>query len=335
MKMVQFGRMLFSALLSIAGCGGGGGVESPSANAAPVITSQPASQSVTNGQTATFTVIASGTAPLSYQWKKNSSNVGTKAASYTTPITTMLDNGAKFSVVVANNVSSAISNDATLTVNAVAAPPGFGVSAVAYQLYQTTSSPLVTSPIATQLSGSTIVASVGRGNISGFGTLPSDNKGNAPYLQLGSSHTYTLWPSSGTALYAFPRAIGGSGHTFTAQNSGLDETTVAVVEVMNGGVVQDFKWNEVLRGNPITSLSVTTTGPSTLIAFWWGDGTTGPHTAIPLDGFQALGGVLDAGNLVQCAVAAKNVTAAGTYNITWTSPGQGAQLWLVAVQKQP
>jgi hypothetical protein len=36
---------------------------------------------------------------------------------------------------------------------------------------------------------------------------------------------------------------------------------------------------------------------------------------------------------VQCAVAAKNVTAAGTYNVTWTStPVQGAQLWLIAVQ---
>jgi hypothetical protein len=32
-------------------------------------------------------------------------------------------------------------------------------------------------------------------------------------------------------------------------------------------------------------------------------------------------------------VAAKNVSAAGTYDVTWTSdPEQGAQLWLIAVQ---
>jgi len=40
-----------------------------------------------------------------------------------------------------------------------------------------------------------------------------------------------------------------------------------------------------------------------------------------------------AGALVQCAVAKKTVSAAGTYNVTWTSTLiQGAQLWLAAVQ---
>ena len=38
--------------------------------AAPSITAQPASQTVTAGQTATFSVTAMGTAPLSYQWRK-------------------------------------------------------------------------------------------------------------------------------------------------------------------------------------------------------------------------------------------------------------------------
>src|SRR5207253_1787430 len=38
---------------------------------APSITTQPANQTVTVGQTATFTVVATGTAPLSYQWQKS------------------------------------------------------------------------------------------------------------------------------------------------------------------------------------------------------------------------------------------------------------------------
>src|SRR5205823_11446122 len=38
---------------------------------APTITTQPARQTVTAGQTATFTVTATGTAPLSYQWQRN------------------------------------------------------------------------------------------------------------------------------------------------------------------------------------------------------------------------------------------------------------------------
>ncbi len=91
-----------------------------SVNPAPVppsITTQPASQTVTAGQTATFTVAATGTAPLSYQWQKNGSPVGGNSASYTIPATTAGDNGAQFTVVVSNSAGSVISNAATLTVN--------------------------------------------------------------------------------------------------------------------------------------------------------------------------------------------------------------------------
>src|SRR5207253_8151300 len=42
---------------------------------APTITTQPVNQTVTAGQTATFAVVASGTAPLSYQWKKNGASI--------------------------------------------------------------------------------------------------------------------------------------------------------------------------------------------------------------------------------------------------------------------
>src|SRR5205809_1062152 len=60
-----------------------------SAATAPSITTQPASQTVTVGQTATFTVVATGTAPLSYAWRKNGTPIsGATAASYTTPATT-------------------------------------------------------------------------------------------------------------------------------------------------------------------------------------------------------------------------------------------------------
>src|SRR6202008_1868460 len=63
----------------------------------PTITAQPASQTVTAGQTATFTVVAAGTAPLSYQWQKNGANVtGAAGASYTTPATTTADSGSTF-----------------------------------------------------------------------------------------------------------------------------------------------------------------------------------------------------------------------------------------------
>jgi len=83
----------------------------------PSITSPPADQTVNLGQAATFTVSALGTAPLSYQWQKNQTNItGAIAASYTTPATVIADNGAKFRCVVSNAFGSVPSSEATLTV---------------------------------------------------------------------------------------------------------------------------------------------------------------------------------------------------------------------------
>jgi len=91
---------------------------------APLITTQPANQTVTVGQMATFTVVATGTAPLSYQWQKNTTAIsGATSASYTTPATTSADNSAKFVVVVSNTAGSVTSNAATLTVNSAATAP--------------------------------------------------------------------------------------------------------------------------------------------------------------------------------------------------------------------
>lgn len=93
-----------------------------SAPVTPVITitTQPASQSKTVGQTATFSVVASvaPTATLTYQWKKNGTNIsGATAASYTTPALASGDNNAVFTVVVSSaGATSVTSANATLTV---------------------------------------------------------------------------------------------------------------------------------------------------------------------------------------------------------------------------
>ena len=86
----------------------------------PTIITHPASQTIVVGKTATFSVTASGTAPLSYQWKKNGINIpGATLASYTTPSASISDNGASFSVVVTNSIGSVTSNPAKLTVSSV------------------------------------------------------------------------------------------------------------------------------------------------------------------------------------------------------------------------
>jgi len=88
-------------------------------SSAITITTHPVSQSVTIGQTATFSVTAtSGTLPLSYQWQKNGVVIASAtSSSYTTPATTILDGGEKFTVVVTNTTGTVTSSAATLTVN--------------------------------------------------------------------------------------------------------------------------------------------------------------------------------------------------------------------------
>jgi hypothetical protein len=93
------------------------------APAVPSIRQQPSNQTVTAGQTATFSVMAVGVAPLSYQWQEGTTAIsGATSASYTTPPTTTANNGAQFSVVVSNAKGNVTSSAATLTVNATTTP---------------------------------------------------------------------------------------------------------------------------------------------------------------------------------------------------------------------
>jgi glucose/arabinose dehydrogenase len=83
----------------------------------PQIVSQPASKTVGTGQTATFSVSASGTPPLSYQWQRNNVDIaGATSSSYTTPSLTRSDSGSTFRCRVTNSFGTAMSNSATLTV---------------------------------------------------------------------------------------------------------------------------------------------------------------------------------------------------------------------------
>jgi len=110
------------ALFSVVVSNGGGSVTSNNATLTvrlpPSITTQPADKSVAAGNRARFIVTATGATPLHYQWRKNGQNIiGATKASYSTPPTTLLDNGTLYSVVVTNNLGSVTSNNATLTVH--------------------------------------------------------------------------------------------------------------------------------------------------------------------------------------------------------------------------
>lgn len=105
------------AALLLVGCGGGGSDDDGQTAVAPTITSAPSSVTVTEGQTATFSVVAQGEAPLAYQWSRNGSAIaGATGASYTTPAATTADSGATFAVAVSNGAGNVTSPAATLTV---------------------------------------------------------------------------------------------------------------------------------------------------------------------------------------------------------------------------
>jgi glucose/arabinose dehydrogenase len=94
------------------------------ANTAPSISAHPASVTVAAGQSASFSVTASGTAPLTYQWQRNGVNIAGATSSSYTFTTTAADNGALYRAVVSNAAGTVISNSATLTVLSNAAPTG-------------------------------------------------------------------------------------------------------------------------------------------------------------------------------------------------------------------
>ena len=93
---------------------------------APSISTQPGDLAVTEPDAAAFTVVATGDAPLSYQWRRGGIDIpGANAATYILdPTSVAADSGAQFDVVVSNAVGDATSALATLTVNPAPVPPG-------------------------------------------------------------------------------------------------------------------------------------------------------------------------------------------------------------------
>ena len=90
---------------------------------APSITQHPSDQVVSAGQPATFTVAASGSGPLSYQWQRDGSNIaGATSTTFTLASASAADSGARFHAVVTNQFGSATSSDAVLTVTGNAPP---------------------------------------------------------------------------------------------------------------------------------------------------------------------------------------------------------------------
>ena len=122
-EMSLYNRALSSnEIAAIYLAGSGGKCFTPTA---PTITSEPTNQTVVVGQTATLSVTATGTPPLSYQWGFDTTNM----AGATNAILVLPDvqptNAGVYAVVVGNLAGSMPSSNAVLTVNP---PPVLGLT---------------------------------------------------------------------------------------------------------------------------------------------------------------------------------------------------------------
>jgi hypothetical protein len=139
---------------------------------------QPGTQTVAAGQTATFSVTASGTVPLNYQWQKNGTNVGTNMDTYTTPATTAADDNAIFRVTVSNTAGAMTSSPATLRVTAAPVAP----------------------TITTQPAGLTVTAGqAATFNVVASGTMPLSYQWQKNGANVGTNSSTYSTPSTTTA----------------------------------------------------------------------------------------------------------------------------------------
>ena len=210
---------------------------------APTISQQPASQTVTAGQTATFSVTATGTATLTYQWKKNGAAIsGATSASYTTPATAASDNGAQFTVTITNSVSNVTSNAATLTVNV---PPSI------------TAQPASRSVTAGQTATFSVTAT-------GSGTLTYQWNKNGAAISGATSASYTT-PAT---------AVSDNGALFTVivtNSAGSVTSNAATLTVTAAPVAPSITQqpaNQTVTAGQTATFSVTATGTATLTYQW-------------------------------------------------------------------
>ncbi|MEO5627045.1 MAG: hypothetical protein ABIQ70_13645 [Dokdonella sp.] len=192
-----------------------------------------------------------------------------------------------------------------------------------------------TAPITTAVSGSSLIAfSAG---YTDNNQPPTDSESNA-WMQLGDAVVYRGYNGEfNVKAYVALHATGGAAHTVTISKNGVPagEITIPFIEIRQASTLQSVAQNYPAASSTLTSGTVTTTGPATLVAVWWGDATGLQHSALPDNGFAIIENFVDLppNSAVQCVVAYREVSASGTYHVSWTtSPAQGAPLWLLAFQ---
>ena len=224
----------------------------------PAITLQPADRTVAVGTSATFTVSATGAAPLAYRWRRNGNLItGATGATYTLANAQLADSGALFDVIVSNDFGSATSDTALLTVTQNSAPAA-----------------AITQPVAgTTYAGGSVINYAGTGNDLEDGVLPAS--------------AFTWWVDLHHDSHSHPRmpkTSGSKSGSFTIPT--LEETSPNVfyrfhLEVSDsGGLLQSVSRDIQPRKSTVTLA----TNPTGLQLRLDGQPVTAPHTFVGVEG---------------------------------------------------
>jgi hypothetical protein len=191
----------------------------------PTITGHPLGQTVTAGQPASFSVTATGTAPLTYQWRKNTVAIPGATGSTYAIATTVVGDAGSYDVVVTNGAGSATSNAAVLTVNPAGSPP-------VITLHPQGQSAVVGVPVSFSVTatGTAPLAYQWRKNSTPIGGATASTFGIAA-VTLGDAGSYDVVVSnahgSATSNPAILQVIGGGGSGLNILlNPGFEEGRV-------------------------------------------------------------------------------------------------------------
>ena len=214
----------------------------------PFITTQPQSLAVTVGQTATFSVVPGGTAPLTYQWYFNGSslgnNNGARTATYS-QTSAGTGNAGNYTVVVNNSYGSVTSAVVTLTVYV---PPS------------------ITSQPANQavVQGQNATFSV---TVSSSGTQPFSYQWNINGFN-------PPWATNSSLSITNAQATDAGGYYVVITNLGGNVTSSTKTLTVNipAGIVTQPQNLAVLKGQ-IASFTVVASGSGNLNYQWYFNGT--------------------------------------------------------------
>lgn len=216
---------------------------------APSITLQPQSKSVTVGQSVTFSVVASGTSPLDYQWKKNDSIIpGATADSLSIP-SAQNSNAGAYTVVVSNASGSAVSDAATLTVTAAPVAPG-----------------IATQPKSqTVMAGSSVTLTV---SATGTGPLTYKWEKNGDTIANSNSSSYTIANVTNADAGTYCVIVTNSVANVTSLDAVLTVTATPVVPT----ITTQPQSQTVIAGQTVTfTVTATGTGP---LSYQWQKGNS-------------------------------------------------------------